>query len=447
MTPPGRLERLSGWGRYPVAECRVTRPRETAEAAALAAEAPSLIARGLGRSYGDASLNPALTVETGAMDRLLGFDAGTGLLTCEAGLSLAEIFALFLPRGWVVPVTPGTKFVTVGGMIAADVHGKNHHRDGSFCDHLEWVEVALADGRVLRCSKTGHADLFAAICGGMGLAGLVLRAAFRMKRVETAQMRQRTFRAANLDAAFDLFEGALDWTYSVGWIDCLASGRGLGRSVIFLGEHARAGELTARRTGEPLESRKRGTKKVPFDFPSFALGPLSVRLFNQVYYRAHKDGEALVDLDAYYYPLDSIGQWNRIYGKRGFIQYQCVLPLATSRQGIAGLLELISGAGLGSFLAVLKRMGPQSFGLLSFPMEGYTLALDFPASDKALALMLRLDEIVVASGGRLYLAKDSRVGAAAFASGYDKLDRFRAIRRDWGLDGAFRSLQSERLEI
>lgn len=446
MTEPGRLTRLSGWGRYPVAECRVVRPRDTGALAAFA-EAPSLIARGCGRSYGDASLNPALTVETGATNRLLGFDEETGLLICESGLSLAEIFRLFLPRGWIVPVTPGTKFVTVGGMIAADVHGKNHHKHGSFCDHVAWIDLALPEGRIVRASPEEHADLFAAACGGMGLAGLILRAAFHMVRVETATMRQKTLRAANLDAAINLFEGALDWTYSVAWIDCLAKGRALGRSIVFLGEHALPGELRGSRAAAPLEPRRKRSKSVPIDFPSFALGPLSVRLFNSAYYRAHGGGEALVDLDAYYYPLDSIEKWNRIYGKRGFVQYQCVLPLDTSRDGIARLLEAISGAGLGSFLAVLKRMGPQSFGLLSFPMEGYTLALDFPASAAALALMARLDEIVVQCGGRLYLAKDARVGAAAFAAGYPRLGELRRARGSWGLDGRFRSLQSERLEI
>lgn len=446
MNETGRLTRLSGWGRYPVADCRVVRPRHTDDLAAFAGE-PSLIARGCGRSYGDASLNPALTVETGAANRLLGFDEESGLLTCEAGLTLAEIFRLFLPRGWIVPVTPGTKFVTIGGMIAADVHGKNHHQHGSFCDHVAWIDLALPEGRIVRCGPEEHADLFAAACGGMGLAGLILRAAFRMKRVQTAMMRQQTRRAANLDEAIDLFEASLDWTYSVAWIDCLAKGKALGRSVVFLGEHALPGELRGNRAAAPLEPRRKRGKSVPLDFPSFALGPLSVRLFNGVYYRAHGDGEALVDLDAYYYPLDSIEKWNRIYGKRGFVQYQCVLPLGTSREGVARLLEAISGAGLGSFLAVLKRMGPQSFGLLSFPMEGYTLALDFPASEPALALLDRLDEIVVANGGRIYLAKDARISAAAFAAGYPRLGELRRTRRCWGLDGSFRSLQSERLEI
>lgn len=446
MTETGRLARISGWGRYPVVECQVARPGRVDDLAALA-EAQSLIGRGCGRSYGDSSLNPALTVETGGANRLLDFDPETGLLTCEAGVSLADIFQLFLPRGWIVPVTPGTKFVSIGGMISSDVHGKDHHKNGGFCDHVEWLDLALPRGRIVRCGPGLEPELFAAACGGMGLAGLILRAAFRMKRVETAMIRQHTLRAGNLDAAMDLLEGSLNWTYSVAWIDCLAKGEALGRSVVFLGEHALPGQLPASLCEAPLIPRRRRSKKVPLDFPSFALGPLSVRLFNAFYYRAHADGEALVDLDTYYYPLDALSDWNRIYGKRGFVQYQCVLPHAASREGMARLLEAISAAGLGSFLAVLKRMGPQSFGLLSFPMEGYTLALDFPATDAALALLQRLDEIVVEAGGRIYLAKDARVGAAAFAAGYPRLEELRAVRRTWGLDAAFRSLQSDRLEI
>ena len=446
MNAAGRPERLSGWGRYPVAECRLARAARPADAIALSAGADSLIARGCGRSYGDSSLNPDLTVATGAMDRLIAFDSDIGLLTCEAGLCLVDLIDILLPRGWLSPVTPGTRFVTVGGMIAADVHGKNHHGEGSFCDHLDWLELALPDGRVERCSATLNADLFAATCGGMGLTGIVLRAAFRMKRVGTARMRQRTIRARNLEAAIDAFEASLEWTYSVAWVDCLSTGADLGRSLIFLGEHASPDELPADCRSEPFRRPRRKLRKVPIDAPSFALGPLSVRLFNNVYYRAHRPGDGLVDLEPYFYPLDAVGDWNRIYGRRGFVQYQCVLPMATSRPGMTRLLEAISAAGAGSFLAVLKRMGAQSFGLLSFPMPGYTLALDFPVNERNLALLERLDAIVSECGGRLYLAKDARAAAAAFQAGYPRLAEFRDVRRRWGL-GKFSSLQSKRLGL
>ena len=438
--------RLSGWGRYPVAECAVSTPRDAATVPALLDPLPDAIARGNGRSYGDAGMNPAATIDARRLDRLVDFDPATGLLVCEGGVLLSELIDAMLPRGWFAPVTPGTKLVTIGGMIASDVHGKNHHVAGSFCDHVEWIDLAIGEGRVLRCSAREHADLFAAACGGMGLTGVILRAAFRLLKVETAAVRQRTLRAPTLAHAFAAFEASLDWTYSVAWIDCLASGRHLGRSAILLGEHALRDELPPDRRNAPLRRAARKPKRVPVDFPAVALSRTPVRLFNRLYYAAQRPGDAIVDLDPYFYPLDAIRDWNRIYGRRGFVQYQCVLPLAKSEAGLTRLLTAIAAAGQASFLAVLKRMGRQSFGMLSFPMEGYTLALDFPATRSNLALLDRLDGITRDHGGRVYLAKDARAGAAAFAAGYPRLDEFRAARRRYGLD-RFSSLLSRRLEI
>jgi FAD/FMN-containing dehydrogenase len=406
-----------------------------------------VIARGNGRSYGDASLNPAATIDVRRLDHLIDFDPATSRLTCEAGVLLADIIDTLLPRGWFPPATPGTKLVTIGGMIASDVHGKNHHGAGSFCDHVEWIDLVVDSGEVLRCSLDEHADLFAATCGGMGLTGVIVRACFRLLKVESAAMRQRTIRAPTLKHAFEWFEGSLDWTYSVGWIDCLASGRDLGRSVILLGEHAKVDELPLARRIAPLAWRAPGAKRVPIDFPAAVLNRTPVRLFNRLYYAAQRPGDAIVDFDPYFYPLDAVRDWNRIYGRRGFVQYQCVLPLAASEAGMTRLLTEIATQGQASFLAVLKRMGPESFGLLSFPMEGYTLALDFPATPENLALLDRLDVITADHGGRIYLAKDARVGARAFAAGYPRLDTFRAVRSRYGLDRRFTSLLSQRLEL
>jgi FAD/FMN-containing dehydrogenase len=408
---------------------------------------PDSVARGNGRSYGDASLNPAATIDMRRVDHLLDFDAATGLLACEGGVLLSELIDAMLPRGWFPPVTPGTRFVTVGGMIASDVHGKNHHVAGSFCDHLAWIDLAIGEGRVLRCSPETHADLFAATCGGMGLTGVIVRAAFRMLRVGSSAIRQRTLRAPTLDHAFAHFEATLDWTYSVAWIDCLATGRDLGRSAIMLGEHADPAELPAPRRAHPFARPAPRPKRVPVDLPAFVLGGTSVRLFNRAYYAAQREGTRIVDLDPYFYPLDALLDWNRIYGRAGFVQYQCALPLDASRSGIAELLSAIADAGTGSFLAVLKRLGPASFGTLSFPIEGYTLALDFPVSAANLALLDRLDAIAHAHGGRVYLAKDARLSPAAFAAGYPRLDEFRAVRRAFGLDRHFSSSLSRRLEI
>lgn len=444
MSLDARPATIAGWGRYPIAETQLVRPADPAETLILTDRAERAIARGNGRSYGDASLGAGLTIVDTRLDHLLAFDEATGLLTCETGVLLSDVIAAMLPRGWFAPVTPGTRFVTIGGMIAADVHGKNHHGAGSFCDHVAWLDLATGEGEVRRCSPTENPDLFAATCGGMGLTGVILRAAFRLIPVETNAIRQRTIKAPDLAAAMEAFESSLDWTYSVAWIDCLAGGARLGRSAIFLGEHALASELPP--GTDPFARKSARTKTVPIDFPTIALNGLTVRAFNRAYYAAQKPGDAIVDLYPYFYPLDAILEWNRIYGKRGFVQYQCVLPLEASRAGLTLLLKEIAAAGSGSFLAVLKRMGPESFGLLSFPRPGYTLALDFPVSPASLKLLDRLDAITADHGGRIYLAKDGRA-KPGFAAGYPRIDQFRAVRQAHGLDRRFASKLSERLEI
>ena len=438
---------LSGWGRYPVHDCTVWQPSTPQGLHEALAPLPVSIARGNGRSYGDASLNPGATIDMLRLDRLIAFDEATGVLTCEAGVMLCDIVATFVPRGWFAPVTPGTQMVTIGGMIASDVHGKNHHVAGAFCDHVEWLDLDLGDGRVLRCSPFEHAGLFAATCGGMGLTGVIVRAAFRMLKIESAYIRQRTVRAANLEQALTAFEQSHHATYSVAWIDCMATGKALGRSAILLGEHARAAELDDHLKDNPLHRPSRKPKAVPVDLPGFALSGFNVKMFNQLYYAMQRPGDALVGLDPYFYPLDALAGWNRIYGRRGFVQYQCVLPLGTSEAGLRRLLEAISAAGAGSFLAVLKRMGPQSFGMLSFPMEGYTLALDFPATPANLALLETLDSITADHGGRIYLTKDARMPPQMVTQGYPRLPEFRELRARYGLDQRFSSLLSQRLGL
>ncbi|MBV9537442.1 MAG: FAD-binding oxidoreductase [Acidisphaera sp.] len=437
---PSRRAAISGWGRYPVLDCAILEPASAIEAQQPLPE--GAIARGNGRSYGDSSLSPSATVFTRRLDRMLRFEPKSGILTCEAGVLLADIVALFVPRGWFPPVTPGTKFVTIGGMIAADVHGKNHHAVGSFCDHVRWIDLALGDGTVLRCSREEHSDLFAATCGGMGLTGLVLRAAFAMQPIANGWIEQEVKRAPNLRTVMQMFEASTGRTYSVAWIDCLAGGANLGRSVLFLGEHART---TVPQISRPQPRRR--SRAVPIDFPALALNRPSVRAFNTLYYARQKPGTGLIDIDRYFYPLDALREWNRIYGARGFVQYQCVLPAETSAAGLAELLAASSRDGTPSFLAVLKLMGRSSFGHLSFPMPGYTLALDFPATEATMRLLDRFDAIVSAHGGRIYLAKDARVGRAAMQAGYPRLTEFREVRRRYGLDRRFRSAQSERLGL
>jgi len=437
---------LAGWGRYPRADCRVIMARSQADIIAAVTTEPSLIARGNGRAYGDAALNPAATLDLRRDDRFIAFDEASGVLTAAAGALLADILDCLVPRGWFPPVTPGTKFVTVGGMLAADVHGKNHHKAGTIGDHVESLDLALADGRAVRCSRDDNAPLFAATLGGMGLTGVILGARLKLQRIETAYVRQETLRARDLDAIMDLFEASRDWTYTVAWIDCLARGWDLGRALLYRGEHARNDELPARRRTAPFTPPARRTRRMPVDLPAIMLNRWSVAAFNRLFYRASRSGTAVVDYDRFFYPLDAIHEWNRLYGSGGFVQYQCVLPKAASRAGLSALLDRIAGAGAGSFLSVLKLLGPGR-GMLSFPMEGYTLALDFRADSANLALLTELDAVVAAHGGRVYLAKDARIAAADFRRAYAGLDEFVAVRNAVDPERKFASLQSRRFGL
>jgi decaprenylphospho-beta-D-ribofuranose 2-oxidase len=435
--------RISGWGRFPQIDCDVMSMRDRQDALDAVRSQPSLITRGNGRSYGDAALNATSVLSTLKSDRILAFDTTTGTIRCEAGLILSDLLDFAVPRGFFPPVTPGTRFVTLGGMIASDVHGKNHHAAGTFGRHVESLNLLTADGIVHLCSRTENADLLRATCGGMGLTGTILDATFRLLPIETAAIRQEVAIAADIVETMALCESSANWTYTVAWIDCLARGARLGRSVIFKGEHASRDEVGDASLAVP----RRRTKRVPVDFPGFALNKWSVRAFNELYYRRSKPGVSFPDYETFFYPLDAIHDWNRIYGGAGFTQYQCVVPVADSAVAIRRILQSVSEAGLGSFLAVLKLFGRGDDGLLSFPMEGYTLTLDFPANSRTFNLLLRLDAILAEYGGRLYLAKDVRGSADMMRRGYPNLDAFRAIREIHDPMHKMASLQSERLGI
>ena len=441
--------KLSGWGRYPAVEARVFAPRSPEDLRALLKEDHTVIARGNGRAYGDSAINPEGTVFMRHFNRMLAFCPETGQLTAEAGVILGDVIETLLPRGWFPAVTPGTRFVTLGGMIAADVHGKNHHKVGSFASCVDWMEVMDADGAIRRCSRDENADLFEWTLGGMGLTGIIVRAAIRLQRVETGWIRQKTIAAPNLAAAMQAFEAAENATYSVAWIDCLGRDDTLGRSLVMLGEHARLSELAAENGADPFALRRRRKLTIPFDLPSLSLNSLTVRAFNEVYYRVGVragKAERLVDWDRYFYPLDTIDFWNRIYGRNGFSQFQCVFPPDRSEAGLREILKAVAAAGAGSFLAVLKKFGPQE-SRFSFPMEGYTLALDFPINGKTMKLMDSLDRITIEHGGRLYLAKDSRMTAGTLEACDNRAAAFRRMRDEQGLRGRFLSAQSARLSI
>jgi FAD/FMN-containing dehydrogenase len=441
---------IGGWGRFPVETNRVYRP-ETFEALGelLSGGAePHWIARGLGRSYGDTALNADGGVIDGArLDRMLAWDGERGRLTCEAGVTLAEIVDVCLPRGWFLSVTPGTRFVTVGGSIANDVHGKNHHRDGSFGQTVLEMELLTPGGERIRCSPRENADVFWATVGGVGLSGYILNATLQLQAVETSWVLVDYLRSRDVEETLDVMgESDRNYQYSVAWIDCLSGGGSLGRSVLMRGNHARRSEAGPH-AGEPFNRHRRRQSVVPFDFPGFAINHASVAAFNAAYYAMHPTADGkLVRYDTFFHPLDSIASWNRMYGKRGFAQYQVTFPMEGVK-GLIRILETLSRSGRPSFLAVLKRMGEGNPGLLSHPMKGCTLALDLPNKPGIVEFLRKLDKIVLDHGGRLYLAKDATTTAETFAAMYPQLGAFRDIQRRLDPRGRLRSSMSRRLGL
>ena len=442
---------ISGWGRFPVERCNVYRPESRRQLAAIleSGAQPSLISFGLGRSYGDAPLNSQEGVICHTrLNRFLAFDAKAGVLECEAGVSLAEILHYFLPRGFFLPVTPGTKFVTVGGAIAADVHGKNHHQDGTFGNFVLDFKLLTPKGETISCSPNNNFELFWATHGGMGLTGIILSARIKLRPVESAWALVDYQKAINLEDALErMTESDIRYQYSVAWIDCLASGRHMGRAVLMRGNHAPAKELP-RRIRHPLSQPPRRHWTLPFDFPSMALNSFTVRAFNALYYGTHRSAaRQLIDLDTFFYPLDAVYHWNRMYGRRGFVQYQVALPLDGGLEGLKVVLARLARSRRASFLAVLKRLGMPNPGLLSFPIQGYTLALDLPVNRGLVPLLHELDRVVLSYGGRVYLAKDAVMTSQSFAAMYPKLEQFRAVKRKVDPQGLLSSSQARRLAI
>jgi len=442
---------LRGWGRTSPSVATVHLAGDDTELVRLVTDAGrrGVLARGLGRSYGDAAQNGGgVVVDMTSRHRVLSVDTETSLVEVEAGASLDDLMRLLLPRGLFVPVSPGTRQVTVGGAVAADIHGKNHHVDGSFGRHVVSMDLLCADGTIR--TLTPESELFWATVGGMGLTGLVLRATLRMKKVESAYCLVDTERCANLDDLLGrMAEGDDRYTYSVAWIDCLARGPSLGRSVLTRGWSAPLERLPGRLQGRPLDFRPRQLAVAPPVFPSGLLNRTTVAAFNEAWYRMaprERRGE-IQGIAAFFHPLDAVGQWNRIYGPKGFLQYQFVVPFGAG-DTLRRCIQMLSDTGQASFLAVLKRFGPAGAGHLSFPAPGWTLALDIPLGSPVLGDLLdRLDEEVLAAGGREYLAKDSRLPASAIARMYPRLEQWRGIRAATDPNGVFTSDLSRRLGL
>lgn len=403
------------------------------------------LCRGLGRSYGDSSLPPAgrpVVAGTVLADRLLRFDESTGDLTAEAGYSLRDLWDTFLPRGWFTPVSPGTQFVTLGGMVAADVHGKNHHRDGSIGRHLQALRLRVAGGQVLTCSRDVEPDLFRATIGGMGLTGHILDVTLRLARIPSPWIFGETRRVDGIDTFMQALKAAGPvWPFTMGWIDCLQRGEGLGRGVLFCGRWATPEEAPKR------FPRRRPRPTVPFECPAWVMGNTVGRLFNSVYYRVHSKHArpGILHPEAFFYPLDAIQHWNRLYGKRGFTQYQCVLPESGGAPVVRELLDRMTRFGAASFLCVIKDCGAQGEGLLSFPRPGVSVALDLPVRGDTQQVVDALNDFVVAAGGRVYLAKDALTRPEHFQAMEARLPQFEAVRRHWDPDRRIRSTQSVRL--
>ncbi len=432
-------QELTGWGRHPTVN-GLERLTEDLESGSKGAE----LSRGLGRSYGDASLPVAggFALGTRLADRILAFDSETGLLHAEAGLSLHDLTWTFLPRGWCSPVMPGTAYITLGGMVAADVHGKEHHISGTFGRHVERLRMRLADGRVIWTSRADHEypDLFRATLGGMGLTGHVLEVELRLQSVPSPWVYQETERVQSLGLFLDALDKAAEsWPMTMGWIDCLKSGPSMGRGILFRGRWAQPSEA-------PTKTPSRKPRiSLPIDLPSALLNSFTMRLFNEAVYRSHwrRLTRGVVHPEEFFHPLDKVLQWNRGYGRRGFTQYQCVVP---TRDGAARVLKLLTEAKAASFLCVLKDCGAEGEGVLSFPRPGTSLAIDLPIKEDTEQVVARLNEQVIHEGGRIYLAKDTFTREAHFrAMEGERLDRFIEIRRLYDPESRLRSTLSRRI--
>jgi decaprenylphospho-beta-D-ribofuranose 2-oxidase len=430
---------LMSWGMYPKIKSTIFKFDKKKTLRKIINEHDELIPYGNGRSYGDSALSSNI-INTRPKDHFIDFNEATGLLHVQTGVLLSEILESFVPRGWFLKVTPGTKLITVGGAIASDVHGKNHHIEGCFSECIKEFKIMLADGEVATCSKEVTPELFKATCGGQGLTGIILDAKIYLKKINSQYIDETTIKTKNLKETFEAFEEYQDKPYSVAWIDCLAKGDKIGKCLLMVGDFIDDGRL---------DYKVKKQKSIPFNFPLFTLNNWSMRVFNWLYYGKVKQrvSKKIVDIDTFFYPLDAIGRWNRIYGKNGFTQYQFILPKESSYEGLEEILTTISKSGKGSFLAVLKLYGKANGNYLSFPMEGYSLALDFKIEKSLFKLLDELDKIIVKYKGRIYLAKDVRVSKKVFEKGYPQIEIFRQYRKENKMKGKFESLQSKRVGI
>ncbi|MBX3241914.1 MAG: FAD-binding oxidoreductase [Chitinophagaceae bacterium] len=439
-------EDLAGWGNYPVVSSQVVSPAAAKEWKQVITES-SLIARGLGRSYGDQAINRDRLVGINTrMHHFLDWNEEEGVLECEAGASLEEIISCFAPRGWLPMICPGTKFVTIGGAIANDVHGKAHHADGSFVNCVLSFTIMLANGSIVTASRTENPDLFISNFGGLGLLGVILTARIQLRKIETTYFRQQSFKVKNLEDMLAALDKYQHFNYSVAWIDAMAKGRRLGRGVLTVGDAALFRDLPRRLKKDPLKAHKVSKLNVPVFMPAFVLNNFTVGILNRVISFVQNSPKEFVHYEKFFFPLDMINNWNRGYGKRGFIQYQFVIPEKGGENVLRKIMQMIADSGCTPFLNVFKKMG-KGQGILSFPFEGYTLAIDFPVTKGLKAFTLRLDEAVLEAGGRLYLGKDAMLEKEMFRQMYPQYREWLAIKKKYDPENTFSSDISRRLGL
>ncbi|PZR27057.1 MAG: hypothetical protein DI535_11610 [Citrobacter freundii] len=440
-------ENLAGWGNFPVSASYNSYP-STEKDVLKTVKQGNLTPRGLGRSYGDQAINKGGTVTICThLNHFLDWDEQNGVLECEAGVSLEEIINVFGPKGWLPMICPGTKFVTIGGAIANDIHGKAHHVDGSFFNCVLSFRIMLADGSVVTASREENADLFEASFGGLGLLGVIISAKIKLRKVETTYFRQKSIKVKNLDEMLKALEEYSHFNYSVAWVDPLAKGNKLGSGVLTVGEAAGVNDLPASLKKEPLKLHKKSKLTVPFFLPGFLLNGLTVRMLNRVIAFVQNSPKEFIHYEKFFFPLDMINNWNRGYGKRGFIQYQFVIPPGKEgAENVRRIMEMIANSGCTPFLNVFKKMG-HGQGILSFPFEGYTLAIDFPVTKNLRAFTKKMDAEVLKAGGRIYLGKDSMLDKEMFQEMYPQHNQWIAIKRKYDPTNVFSSDIGRRLGL
>lgn len=430
--------KIYGWGRYSVIDAEVLNPKSKKDIEFFIKNNKTIIARGLGRSYGD-SANNNVVIKTTSINHFIKFDHINGIITCSAGISIHRINELTIPKGWFIPVSPGSGYITIGGAMASDIHGKNHHLVGTLSKYILSADLITSEGETITISNNQNIDLFRATCGGMGLTGIIFSITIKLKSITSSLIKNTIIKTKSIEETCEQFEKNFSSSYSVAWIDCLKNGKNFGRSLLFLGEHIKNSRLI---------NHLKKPKYIPIKFCSLFLNKYSIKVFNAIhYYKNQNKNINNLSLNDYFYPLDSLLNWNFLYGKNGFIQYQFVIPKKNSIKVLKKILHKISEENCPPFLAVLKLFGPQNENYLSFPLQGYSLALDFKIYNNLIQLINILDKIVIENGGRIYLTKDTLMNKKTFRICYPEWEMFQKIRAKYNAIGKFTSLQSIRLGL